>query len=168
MSESEKIKKCFLDGIISSRANNGLMSEACHRAFYEIGLNSGSAQHEIKSYFQEEALFFLEKQLLPNFNDTQDFLNRMAYKHAGCTVYVNPKEAVAQLIGEIKHEARREVRSPSRKISRRSKDSKNSSRRSVRGKGGRPKTNLLYRRRHEELLKLLKEAKTKSTKTARI
>lgn len=88
--EAEKIKAAFLQGLFSASALGGLMNEECHRMFHFMGINSRAAQHEINQYFEGEKATFSRTGLLPNILDTQAFLDQMAFKYAGSSLFVSP------------------------------------------------------------------------------
>lgn len=157
MTEADLIYEAFLNGIISLRARGQTMEESCHRAFYAVGINSASAQHEIRSYFQSEEEFFMNQQsqqanvlLLPNYLDTVTFLNTMTIKYQGSSKLVKKPEIANTLetkenSNEKENENGRAQREKKRRQLRKHEDHQagrgrkshqNRSKRSLRGKSG--------------------------------
>lgn len=81
--EKHLIKNVFSAAIHQLRAPAAALDKDLHRSFHTIGINSGSAQHEIFEYFNLEKEFFQKYQILPNWDFMEEFLERMAFKYKG-------------------------------------------------------------------------------------
>lgn len=158
MVESEKIKHIFYEALLSI-LENGKLHARDHRSLFGIGINSRAAQHDILAQIKREDDEFSRSALLPSYLETKKFLDEMAYKYNGCSLFV-PKtksllESIEGDLDETKHvrgepkglsgKKRTQKRNSSARI--RSENNKNTNRRSVRTQGRSGKKRLSERGR---------------------
>jgi hypothetical protein len=95
MTEIQIIKATFLNGYISC-VELAKFTRRDIQAFIDIGINPRSAQHDVLSLIEKENETYNKSvsgpvhglPQLPNYMDLKGFLDQMAYKYSGCTVFV--------------------------------------------------------------------------------
>ena len=82
--ERYHIMKAFEQALCAARAHGGTIDEGNHIYFYQIGINGTSAQVEINAYLSGEGQQVSEEGILPEHENTWEWLHDMADKYSGC------------------------------------------------------------------------------------